>query len=143
MSKLRILVVEDDTSIKDLYKLALIPDIFETCYCDNGKDALSLYRSFRPAIIILDIMLPELTGYSVLKEIRKTFLDSSTIVLMVSSIAEKSDIEDCLKLGIQGYIIKPFKPAQIATRIIQCYQEWKARQVAIDQKTNTPIDSGV
>lgn len=122
MSKLRILVVEDDKSIRDLYKIALKPDIFESRYCDNGVDALSLYRSFKPAIIILDIMLPGMTGYSVLKEIRKTFLDSSTVVIMVSSIAEKSDIEDCLKLGIQGYIVKPFKPAQISTRIIQCYQ---------------------
>jgi len=133
MSRLRILVLEDNTIIQALYKIALSPDIFESCYCDNGRDALSLYRSFKPDIILLDIMLPEMTGYSVLKEIRKTFLDSSIIVIVVSSIAEKSDIEDFLRLDIQGYIVKPFKPAQISTRIIQCYQERKARQVAADR----------
>ncbi len=143
MSKLRILVVEDDKSIQTLYKIALKSDTFDSRYCENGVDALSLYRSFKPEIIVLDIMLPSMTGYSVLKEIRKTFRDSSTIVIMVTSMAEKGDIEDCLKLGIQGYIVKPFRLDQISSRIMQCYQKWKARQVATDQTTNTPIDSGV
>ncbi len=125
MSKLKILIAEDDKSIQALYRKGLSPDFFEPLYISNGREALEFYRSWRPDIIILDIMLPEVTGYTVLREIREMDQDLSTTIIMVSSMSYESDIRDCQKFSIQGYIAKPFNYREIGTRIIQCHQDLK------------------
>jgi len=128
MVKLRILVVDDDKNMQNLYKVVLTEDMFEPCFSDNGVEALGLYHSWKPDIILLDIMLPGMTGYSVLQEIRVKLRDAATTIIMVSSLSDKSDVEDCGRLGIQGYIVKPIKHAEIGNKIVQFYQ--RARQAS-------------
>jgi CheY-like chemotaxis protein len=96
--------------------------MFETVYATNGKDAMELYHSWHPDIIVLDIMLPIMTGYSVLKEIREELEDKKTTIIMATSLQGKEDIADCSRVGIQGYITKPFKYKEIGNQVIKCYQ---------------------
>jgi DNA-binding response OmpR family regulator len=121
--KIKILVVEDSPNINLLYGRGLPDIIFEKRFAPNGHDALVIYKDWLPDIIILDVMLPVMTGYSVLKEIRNTFKDKSTTIIMSTSLSKKEDVTSMMKLGIQGYIVKPFGVREIGGRILKYYEK--------------------
>ena len=73
--------------------------------------------------------MPVMTGYSVLQEIRENAGDKKTTIIMSSSMSTKDDMRDCSKLGIQGYITKPFKYKEIGNTIIQCFQNAKTLSI--------------
>ena len=120
--RLKILIVEDDRSLLDLYDLAFPGDIFEKRLVQNGKEALSVYKEWRPEIIVLDILLPKVLGYSVLNEIREAMDDRSTAVIMSTCVDSKGDIEYCEKMGIQGYLVKPFEYKEIAGNVLNMFK---------------------
>jgi DNA-binding response OmpR family regulator len=122
MDKLKILIVEDDLRIQKIYEAGLSGEVFDKHFVVNGKDALREYRIWEPDIIVLDIMLPELSGYSVLKEIRKSVQDTTTAIIMASAVSGRDDIIDCVKLGIHGYIVKPFSYRDIGHKILDYYK---------------------
>lgn len=122
MNRLKILIVEDDEKLHPVYDAGLPDETFEKRFASDGMDALQSYHSWKPDVIVLDILLPKMTGYSLLKEIRTTLNDTSTAIIMSTSLAEKTDVMDCIALGIQGYIIKPFKVKEIGNSVMQYYQ---------------------
>jgi DNA-binding response OmpR family regulator len=130
MNRIKTLIVEDDRNIVDLYDTGLDENEFDKRYAYNGEEALDIYQVWRPEIILLDILLPVMTGFAVLKEIRKTHLDEKTTIIMSSSLNDSSDIRDCMKLGIQGYIIKPFKLEDLGKRILMYHQGGRTSPLA-------------
>jgi DNA-binding response OmpR family regulator len=118
MSKFNIVIAEDDKNIVGLYDEAIDTCRFDRRYAGNGIEAMELYNAWHPDIMLLDIMLPVMTGYSVLKEIRTTCADTSTTIIMVTSLMRTEDIRDCMQFGIQGYILKPFKLAELANNVL-------------------------
>lgn len=123
MEKLKVLIVEDDRSLLALYDIALQNDIFEKRLVDNGKAAVEVYCSWRPDIILLDRLLPKITGEGVLKEIRKSLNDKSTTVIISSSIDLDNDIWWWKMLGIQGHIVKPFDHRTLSGEILEYYKQ--------------------
>ena len=121
MEKLKILIVEDDRVILRLYDKFLVDDVFDKQLTANGEEAMKIYHAWEPDIILLDIMLPVMDGHEVLKEIRHTFEDTETPIIMSTSSSEKDEVLSCAKLGIQGYILKPFKPQEIPCKILEYY----------------------
>ena len=121
MNKLKLLIVEDDKSLLDLYDIAIPDDIFEKRLADTGDMAIETYNGWNPDIIVLDIMLPGRSGFSILEEIRVGREDQRTVIVMSTSLDRKSDISKCTDLNIQGYIVKPFDHKQIARDIIDFY----------------------
>ena len=105
MEKQRILIVDDDENIAELISLYLVKECFSTEIAYNGQDALKLAATYNPHLILLDIMLPDLDGYEVCTEIRKT---KQTPIIMLSAKGEVFDKVLGLKLGADDYIIKPF-----------------------------------
>lgn len=122
-AKLKILLVDDSKVVMQIYKEAFSDDLYEKKFAMNGQDALNFYKTWKPDIILLDIVLPVTTGYSALKEIRRIEKDTGarTAIVMVTSLGDKSDISDCARLGIQGYIVKPFQASELAKKIEQYY----------------------
>jgi len=118
-NKLKVLIVEDDLSLLDLYSLALPDERFEKHFSTDGISAIEEYSAWHPDIILLDILIPNMPGHSVLKEIRKTFRDKSTTIIMSTSVDAKGDISFCEKQGIQGYIIKPFDHKILADKVVE------------------------
>ncbi len=112
-SKPTVLIIEDDKSTQLLYKKVFPEEWFEVNFADDGQSGLNLYESLHPDLIILDMMLPVLTGYVVLQTIRKDHHDPSTKIFIASSLSSKDDIIECSKLGIQGYLLKPFNFREI------------------------------
>ena len=107
MDKLRLLIIEDSTLAQGMYADSIDPAVFEIKCAGDGKEGLRLYRDWKPDVILLDILMPVMTGYSFLKEIRQGLKDKLTAVVVATSLKTKQDVVECAKLGIQGYIVKP------------------------------------
>ena len=119
--KIKILVVEDDHTTQLLYDKGLFNQIFDKKMVVSGKEAILLYNEWHPDIIVLDIYLPEMTGYQVLKAIRTTIQDKKTTIVMATSLSGSEDIRSCMTLGVEGYIIKPFQCMEIGAKILSYY----------------------
>ncbi|MBQ8316814.1 MAG: response regulator transcription factor [Lachnospiraceae bacterium] len=113
-AKQKILIVDDDENIAELISLYLIKECFSTEIANNGKDALSLVNSYNPDLILLDIMLPDIDGYEICTEVRKT---KQTPIIMLSAKGEIFDKVLGLKLGADDYMIKPFDSNELVARV--------------------------
>lgn len=125
MDKLKILIVEDDRSLSNLYDVALPGELFEKKFMDNGTEAMAAYLSWKPDVIILDILLPGKCGYTILEEIREKWKDENTTIIISSCLDEKSSVSDCEDLGIQGYIVKPFDHKTLADKVVRLHKAGK------------------
>jgi CheY-like chemotaxis protein len=121
--KLKILIAEDDKQVRVVYSIGLVDRVFDKCFIDNGSDVLRVHKEWRPDIVVLDIMLPGMTGYAVLKTIRQDMRDTTTTIVMATSLSRKDIIVPCLQLGIQGYLVKPFTHREVAGMILRYYQK--------------------
>lgn len=110
----KILIVEDDGNIAELLHLYLEKEGFETQIADNGGKGVELFRSFGPDLVLLDIMLPVMDGWSVLKKIRD---ESKTPVIMLTAKGETDDRVTGLEQGADDYIVKPFETKEVLARI--------------------------
>ena len=113
MSK-RALIVEDDINIAELLKIYLQKDGFEIENAYDGRKAVELAESFRPDIILLDIMLPIMDGWQVCREVRKT---SQVPIIMLTAKGESMDKVSGLEMGADDYVTKPFDPKELIARI--------------------------
>jgi len=112
----KILIVDDETEIRELIKDFLVKNNFETDTASNGKEALeklSLHYN-NISLVILDIMMPEIDGMEVIKQIRKT---SNIPVIFLTSKNEEIDKVLGLEIGADDYITKPFNPREMVARI--------------------------
>ena len=107
VAKQKILIVDDDNNIAELISLYLTKECFETKIVNDGELALKEFQTFRPNLILLDLMLPGIDGYQVCREIRHT---SDVPIIMLSAKGETFDKVLGLELGADDYIIKPLFP---------------------------------
>ncbi len=114
MAEKRILVVEDETRIADVLERYLRAEGFATERATTGRRALELWRAFQPDLILLDLMLPEISGIEVARTIRTR---SDVPILMVTAKAEEVDRLLGLELGADDYITKPFSPREVVARV--------------------------
>jgi len=109
-----ILVVEDEAQIAEIIEGYLRQENYRTERARDGEQALSLFRSVRPDLIVLDLMLPKMGGLEVLRAVRA---DSSTPVICVTARAEEVDHLLGLELGADDYVTKPFRPRELMARV--------------------------
>lgn len=112
--KQKILIVDDDGNIAELIQLYLTKECYDTTIATDGEAALTILRHYQPDLVLLDIMLPGIDGYEVLREIRKT---SDIPVIMLSAKGETFDKVLGLELGADDYIMKPFDSKEMVARI--------------------------
>ena len=110
----KVLIVEDDGNIAELLHLYLEKEGFETQVAPDGGKGVELFRSFHPDLVLLDIMLPVMDGWSVLKKIRET---DKTPVIMLTAKGELNDKVQGLEGGADDYITKPFEMKEVLARI--------------------------
>ena len=132
MEKQRILIVDDDENIAELISLYLLKECFATEIAYTGKDALALAATFNPDLILLDIMLPDIDGYEVCTEIRKT---RQTPIIMLSAKGEVFDKVLGLKLGADDYMIKPFDSKELVARVKAVLRRYQAAPVSMSAAT--------
>lgn len=113
----KVLVADDDKNVINIIRDSLDPDLYEVHEAANGKEALGMVFAESPDIIVLDIMMPGMDGYSVCQELKE---HDSTKKIPIIILSAKTSIEDKLKameLGIDDYIVKPFDPRELKARI--------------------------
>lgn len=113
-AKQKILIVDDDVNIAELISLYLIKECFDTMIVNDGEDALSVFPSYQPNLVLLDLMLPGIDGYQVCRELRK---ESQIPIIMLSAKGEIFDKVLGLELGADDYMIKPFDSKELVARV--------------------------
>lgn len=114
MTGKKILVVDDEPQILDLISSYLNKEGFQVVSAQDGETAIDLADREKPDLILLDLMLPGLSGYEVCTQIRKT---SSTPIIMLTARDEETDKVVGLELGADDYITKPFSPREVVARV--------------------------
>jgi DNA-binding response OmpR family regulator len=115
MKKEKILVVEDDTSILTGLVDLLEAEGYSVSTAQDGEDALRAYGEEKPSLILLDIMIPEKSGYDVCRDIRKK--DETTPILMLTAKGQEVEKVVGLETGADDYIVKPFGVSELLARI--------------------------
>ena len=133
VNKQKILIVDDDNNIAELISLYLTKECFETKIVNDGESALSCFSTFKPNLILLDLMLPGIDGYQVCREIRAK---SQTPIIMLSAKGEVFDKVLGLELGADDYIEKPFDSKELVARV-------KAVLRRYSQTPASPLESEV
>lgn len=104
--KKRILLVEDDKALADVYQARLELEGFEIKQVNNGEDALSTAVAFRPDLILLDAMMPKISGFDVLDILRNTPETVNIRVIMLTALSQPKDKERAEALGVDDYLVK-------------------------------------
>lgn len=105
-TKSKILLVEDDMGLATVYKARLEAEGFEVHHCDNGETALSDAIKYHPDLIILDVMMPKISGFDVLDILRNTPETTNIKVVMLTALSQPKDIEKAKTLGADDYLVK-------------------------------------
>ncbi|HLD66236.1 MAG TPA: response regulator [Pseudomonas sp.] len=137
MSKGRILVVEDDFDISNMLRIYFTGQGFEVSVAPRGGDALALTRQSLPHLIVLDIMLPDMDGYAVCRELRTTTRTSHIPIIFLTQKDERSDKIAGLELGADDYITKPFDIEELRLRVTNAIQR-QERESMTDPRTGLP-----
>ncbi|GAB6446816.1 response regulator transcription factor [Bacillus luti] len=114
MSKYRVLVVDDESDMRQLVGMYLDNFGYEWGEAENGKEALTKLESNHYDFVVLDIMMPEMDGLSVCKEIRKT---SDVPIIFLTAKGEEWNRVNGLRMGADDYIVKPFSPGELIARM--------------------------
>ena len=114
MASGKIMIVDDDRNICELLRLYIEKEGFETAIANDGKAAVQMFDSVNPDLMLLDIMLPELDGWQVCREIRKK---SQCPIIMLTAKGEVFDKVLGLELGADDYVVKPFETKEVIARI--------------------------
>ena len=110
----KVLIVEDDSSLAQILRDNLLVDGFEVEWASHPDQALSLYRSFGPDLVLLDVMLPDVSGFELGRVLRH---GGKTPIIILSARGEKADKLTGLRLGADDYVTKPFDMEELVARI--------------------------
>ena len=111
----KVLVIDDEAMIRKTVRLACEKEGYAVQEAENGTEALTKVDSFRPDIILLDLMLPDISGFDVCRDIRRT--GTKVPILILSAKTEEIDVVVGLEIGADDYIVKPFRPRELLARI--------------------------
>lgn len=116
----KIALIEDDVSIREMYKMKLEMEGYNVICAENGKEALELIKKEKPDLILLDILMPKKDGFEVLKELKNSQDDDikSIPVIMLTNLSNKEDISEASKLGAVDYVVKAkASPSEVVDKI--------------------------
>jgi DNA-binding response OmpR family regulator len=102
----RILLVEDDDSLANVYTTRLQAEGFDVRRVANGEEALATALSYKPDLVLLDVMMPKVSGFDVLDILRNTPETASLKVIMLTALSQDSDVERAKQLGVDEYLVK-------------------------------------
>jgi DNA-binding response OmpR family regulator len=106
MSNPKILLVEDDEALAQMYTMRLTAEDFTVEHVANGEDALSAAVKFHPDLILLDVMMPKISGFDVLDILRNTPETANMRIVMLTALSQPKDKERAEALGVDDYLVK-------------------------------------
>jgi len=134
---MKILVIDDDKNIAELISLYLKKEGYETREAYAGRQALREFAAFVPQLVLLDLMLPEMDGYQICREIRAK---SAVPIIFLTAKSDTFDKVLGLELGADDYIVKPFDPKELVARVKAVLRRYESKpaESANEQKVEYP-----
>jgi two-component system response regulator MtrA len=129
----RVLVVDDDPALAEMLGIVLRGEGFDPAFVADGAKAVQAYRDLKPDIVLLDLMLPGMSGIDVCRAIR---LEAGIPIIMLTAKSDTVDVVLGLESGADDYVVKPFKPKELVARIrarLRRAEEPPAEQLAIGE----------
>ena len=123
----KVLIVDDDPHMRELIGLFLRPEGFEIVEACDGIEALATLQSFKADLVLLDIMMPNMDGWELCREIRKQY---DIPLLMLTAKGDTAQKVKGFELGTDDYLVKPFEPAELAARVKALLKRYR---IAISQ----------
>jgi DNA-binding response OmpR family regulator len=137
MAPATVLVVDDDPVILKLLEVNFEMEGFEVIRASDGAEGLERAREMRPDIVILDVMMPRMTGYEVAKALREDAGTAHIPIIFVTARAQSSDVERGMELGVADYVTKPFDPLDLIARVNTLLAR---AQGAVDTESEAPTE---
>ena len=126
--KEKILIIEDDMYINKMYQLKLNLEGYEVEIAENGKVGVEKTKSFKPDIVLLDILMPEMDGFEVLKVLKADSEMKKIPVLIMSNLGQEDHIQKGKEMGAVGYIVKTqYTPAKVVETIKEVLERGKTK----------------
>jgi diguanylate cyclase len=119
--KPKLVIVDDEADIRRL--IVFLLRSYELHEASNGKQALELIREGRPDLVLLDVMMPEMSGLEVLEAMRADVLTASIPVILLSAKGQSAEIEQGLSSGATQYLVKPFESQSLRASVAEVLQE--------------------
>ncbi|HNQ02595.1 MAG: response regulator [Syntrophobacterales bacterium] len=130
MDKLKILIAEDNSFSRKFYDTYISETVFAKQFAVNGFEALEIYGNWKPDIVLLDLMMPVMSGQEVLQNIREVRKDLATTIIVSSLSSHRDDVATCARYGVQGYLVKPLNPKEISRTLLDLYLKANPRKAA-------------
>ena len=115
--KERVLVVDDDTALAEMIGIVLRGEGFEPSFCADGDSALAAFRSAKPDVVLLDLMLPGKDGWAITRLVRADPALAHTPIIMLTARVDDTDKIVGLELGADDYVTKPYNPREVVARV--------------------------
>jgi len=116
--KINILIVEDDVFLADLYKTKFAMEGFKVNVAYDGEKGLGFIKKNQPDILLLDLVLPKMSGFDILKAIKDDAKTRNMPVILLTNLSQKTDVDKGLKMGSNDYLIKAhFMPSEVVEKI--------------------------
>ena len=113
----RIVLAEDEPQIAKLVEFKLKKEGYQVTWKENGEEALKAIKEEKPDLILLDVMMPVMDGYEVLRRLKEDENLKSIPVIMLTARAQEKDVVKGIDMGAEDYITKPFHPAELLARV--------------------------
>ena len=118
MSATKVLIVDDDAFLLDMYSIKFKESGFSVEIAQNGEEAVEKVKELNPDVILLDIVMPKLDGFEVLRAFKKDKFAENALIIILTNLGQKEDIEKGLALGAADYIIKAhFTPSEVVAKV--------------------------
>lgn len=117
MDKYKVLIVDDiPENIQNLGEMIKDFDL-DVKIAEGGQEAINIIDTYTPDIILLDLMMPRVNGWDVIEHVRKKYSKNEMVIIVVSLLSNKDNIDECYELGANDYIIKPVIKARLTSSI--------------------------
>jgi DNA-binding response OmpR family regulator len=112
-----IFIADDDADVRDLVEYKLVQNGHDVLTAGNGLDALRLIARALPELLLLDVMMPGISGFDVLEQLRAGEYTRALPIIMLTAKAQEADTERGFTLGANDYVLKPFSPRELMSRV--------------------------
>jgi DNA-binding response OmpR family regulator len=113
----KLLIVDDEDGVRALVRMTLDNDSYEIIEACEGGEAIEMATQHRPDLVLLDVMLPDMSGLDVCRKLKEDPSLTSTTIIMLTARAQVSDLGDAEDAGADGYFTKPFSPIALTRRV--------------------------
>lgn len=113
----KLLIVDDEDGVRALVRMTLNTSDYEILEASDGRQALQMARGQHPDLVLLDVMLPDLSGFDICRELKDDPTMASTTIVMLTAKAQTADVGEAEEAGADGYFTKPFSPIALMRKV--------------------------